>query len=108
MGRWVSWNLYPDPPDDTVDEHERAHMRACRGRATPYRWVRRPGTGWVVEGTIDHGIRGLFDAAVTLMTGALAGGGDASDYLRAVEGLVRESRGRFSLAEVTDAAREYV
>lgn len=106
--RFFQWNCYPDPPDNSVDRHELAHMRACRGERTPYSWVTRPGTGWVIEGTIGYSREGQFKAAVTLMAGALAGGGDDAGDRDAVEQLIRENGGAFTVAEVEKSARRYV
>ncbi|MDL5159445.1 hypothetical protein [Actinomycetospora termitidis] len=90
---------------DGVSHHEMVHARACRGERLPVKWVRR-GRELVVESHVPWGRKGKARAAVALMAGGLAGGGDGAGDIHAAEGLAREAG--VDVAEIRRRAKRYL
>jgi hypothetical protein len=93
-----------DASKPELDDHEKAHERACKGLGIPYRIVDRRGVP-VIEGRIGSGKGGSRKGAIALYAGYLAGGGDDKGDQRAAMMLAREAG--MSEDEVRRAARRY-
>jgi|SRR5690606_28744153 len=100
MTRWTEADL---------DEHEQAHLNACRDLGIPYRIVgRKVGreTIPVIEGRIGSGRKGAEKGALALYAGYLAGGGDDEGDRK--DGLMLAREAGLSEDELRRRASKYV